>query len=52
MKLGIVALPVAYLIGWLAMLAAETPLLSAGKSEREAVAFPALQRKMIMIEYP
>ena len=27
MKLGIVALPVAYLIGWLAMLAAETPLL-------------------------
>ena len=27
MKLGIVALPGAYLIGWLAMLAAETPLL-------------------------
>ena len=46
MKLGIVALPVAYLIGWLAMLAAETPpLLPPERVSGRRLLFPLYKEK-------
>lgn len=53
MKLGIVALPVAYLIGWLASIGGgDTIAFPPERVSGRRLLFPALQRKMIMIEYP